>query len=111
NLSYTLSLSYQNEDISVGQYLDRESKIVQGFGGYGARTSTKNIKKILENFITYNYITGDHGFKIMAGYSWQEDELNDAFMSSNQGFISDALGFYNLGIGNFNRSNYSAATL
>src|SRR5690606_17653368 len=38
NLSYTLSLSYQDEDISVGQYLDRDSKIVQGFGAYGART-------------------------------------------------------------------------
>jgi iron complex outermembrane receptor protein len=111
NLSYTLSISYQSEDITTGQYLDRDSKIVQGFDGYGARTSNKNIKKILENFITYDWGTADHTIKMMAGYSWQEDELNDSFMSSNQGFISDALGYYNLGIGNFNRSNYSTATL
>lgn len=111
NLSYTLSISYQNEDITTGQYLDRGSQVVQGFDGYGARASTKNIKKILENFITYDYDAGEHGLKLMAGYSWQEDELNDSFMSSNQGFISDALGYYNLGIGNFNRSNYSTATL
>ncbi|HLT06883.1 MAG TPA: SusC/RagA family TonB-linked outer membrane protein [Cyclobacteriaceae bacterium] len=111
NLSYTLSISYQNMDVTTGQYLDRGSQVVQGFDGYGARTSTKNIKKILENFVTYNFTTGIHGVKLMAGYSWQEDELNDSFMSSNQGFISDALGYYNLGIGNFNRSNYSTATL
>src|SRR5690606_28442389 len=90
---------------------DRGSQVVQGFDGYGARTSTKNIKKILENFVTYNFTTGIHGVKLMAGYSWQEDELNDSFISSNQGFISDALGYYNLDIGNFNRSNYCSTIL
>jgi iron complex outermembrane receptor protein len=37
--------------------------------------------------------------KLLAGYSWQEDKLGDGFGASNQGFLTDALLWNNLGLG------------
>ncbi|WP_261381011.1 SusC/RagA family TonB-linked outer membrane protein [Mucilaginibacter pallidiroseus] len=99
-LKYTLSLSYQDEQTNNNTYYNRFSGLAQGYNGYGLRNTFANTKKILETFFNYDKTFGKHDVKLLAGYSWQEDRLNDGFSTSNRNFVTDALTYNNLGLGN-----------
>jgi len=99
-LKYTLSLSYQDEQTNNNTYYNRFSGLAQGYNGYALRNTFANTKKILETFFNYDKALGKHDVKLLAGYSWQEDRLNDGFGTSNRNFVTDALTYNNLGLGN-----------
>lgn len=99
-LKYTLSVSYQDEQTNNNTYYNRFSGLAQGYNGYALRNTFTNNKKILESFFNYDKVFGDHDLKLLAGYSWQEDRVNDGFSTSNRNFVTDALTYNNLGLGN-----------
>jgi len=107
-LTNTLSLSLQNEAVKGGAYQGRESPVPNGAGvtglaarGLARRYSLENTRKILEDYLTYHPLsTATHDLKVLAGYSWQEDQNGDGFQTDTRGFVSDALGYNNLGLGN-----------
>jgi TonB-linked SusC/RagA family outer membrane protein len=99
-LKYTLSVSYQDEQVNSNTYYNRFSGLAQGLNGYGARSAATNNKKVLETYFNYDKTFGLHDLKLLAGYSWQEDRLNEGFSTSNQNFVTDALTYNNLALGN-----------
>jgi TonB-linked SusC/RagA family outer membrane protein len=99
-LKYTLSLSYQDEQTNNNIYYNRFSGLAQGYNGYALRNTFANTKKIMETYFNYDKVFGLHDVKLLAGYSWQEDRINDGFSTSNRNFITDALTYNNLGLGN-----------
>jgi TonB-dependent starch-binding outer membrane protein SusC len=108
NLTNTLSLSMQNEAVKGGAYQGRLSPVPNAAGvtglaarGLARRYSLENTRKILENYLTYQPLnTNRHDLKVLAGYSWQEDKNGDGFQTDTRGFVSDALGYNNLALGN-----------
>ncbi|RPD47658.1 TonB-dependent receptor [Hymenobacter sediminis] len=119
NLTNTLSLSMQNESVKGGSYQGRESPVpnaanVTGLAarGLARRYSVDNTRKILENYLTYNPLNNaTNDLKVLVGYSWQEDKNGDGFQTDTRGFVSDQLGYNNLGLGNPGgvSPNYDAA--
>ncbi|MFD1187309.1 SusC/RagA family TonB-linked outer membrane protein [Pontibacter rugosus] len=98
-LDYNLNVSVQNEDVNRDIYRNRFSALAQNSDGIAIRSSYTNTKKILESFFNYEKGFNDHFVKLLAGYSWQEDRTGDGFQTSNQGFVTDALSYNNLGLG------------
>ncbi|NJO02644.1 MAG: SusC/RagA family TonB-linked outer membrane protein, partial [Bacteroidia bacterium] len=112
-LSYDLVLSYQLENTNSSTYNSSESVLpeVQNRQGVATRNTVENTKKILENYLTYELNLNQHNFKILGGYSWQEDKRGDGFQISTQGFISDALGYNNLALGDLEASRLTTSNL
>ncbi|MFD2938296.1 SusC/RagA family TonB-linked outer membrane protein [Spirosoma flavum] len=98
-LDYNLSLSSQNEQIDNNTYANRYSLGAYGANGLAIRSSYTNTKRIIESYFSYNKQFGEHGLKLLAGYSWQQDRTGDGFQSSNKGFVSDATTYNNLSLG------------
>lgn len=103
-LDFNAMVSMQNEQISENLYNNRYSMLKQGFNGYAERSSVKNTQKVFEGYFNYDRQFGDHGLKLLAGYSWQENRNGDGFQTSGQNFVSDDLLWNNLGLGNGNGS-------
>ncbi|ALL06122.1 SusC/RagA family TonB-linked outer membrane protein [Pedobacter sp. PACM 27299] len=103
-LDFNAMVSMQNEQISENLYNNRYSMLKQGFNGYAERSSVKNTQKVFEGYFNYDHQFGDHGLKLLAGYSWQENRNGDGFQTSGQNFVSDDLLWNNLGLGNGNGS-------
>ena len=97
-LDYTLSLSSQDEQIDRNAYNSRQSLLAFGANGRAIRSTYANTKRIIESYFGYDRQFGEHGLRLLAGYSWQQDRTGDGFQSTNQGFVSDALGYTNLGL-------------
>lgn len=104
-LDFNAMVSIQNEQINENLYNNRFSMLKQGFNGYAERSSVKNTQKVLEGYFNYDKVFGDHGLKLLAGYSWQENRNGDGFQTSGQNFVSDDLLWNNLGLGNGNGSS------
>ncbi|PST82597.1 SusC/RagA family TonB-linked outer membrane protein [Pedobacter yulinensis] len=98
-LKYTLSLSYQDENTNGNFYNNRQSGINRGLNGVAVRNAYANTKKLAETYLSYDKAFGKHVFKLLGGYSFQEDRNGDGFQSSNQGFVTDELTYNNLGLG------------
>lgn len=101
-LDFTTNVSYQDERIDSNVYYNRFSGLAQNLKGRVIRNTVSNTKKILESFFNYNRSFGEHGVKLLAGYSWQEDRLGDGFQTTNQGFVTDGLSYNNPGLGDSN---------
>ncbi|MGV8134017.1 MAG: TonB-dependent receptor [Mangrovibacterium sp.] len=98
-LDYEINASYQAGQSNRSRYYNKESSLAQGFNGLAIRNSYETNKKLVETFASYNKTLKKHDFKLLAGYSWQEDHNGDGFQSSNTNFISDETGYNNLGMG------------
>lgn len=98
-LTYDASVSYQNTDIKRNVYNKQASTLKIGSNGFAQRSGYANRKKLFENYLTYDNIFGNHQVKILAGYSWQEDKLNDGFQAANANFVSDDQLYNNLSLG------------
>ncbi|AOM77365.1 SusC/RagA family TonB-linked outer membrane protein [Pedobacter steynii] len=103
-LDFNAMVSMQNEQINENLYNNRASMLKQGFNGYAERSSVKNTQKVFEGYFNYDKVFADHGLKLLAGYSWQENRNGDGFQTSGQNFVSDDLLWNNLGLGNGNGS-------
>lgn len=98
-LDYNLMLSYQNSRVTNSSYVDKASQAASGKNGVAQRNTYLDNSLIIENYLSYNKQLGKHQLGAMAGYSWQEDNTDDGFQTSNINFISDATGYYNIGLG------------
>lgn len=98
-LKYTVNVSVQDEQINRDVYYNHASALAQKQNGKAIRNAYTNTKKILETYFNYDKQFGRSNLKLLAGYSWQEDRRNDGFQTSNQGFVTDALSYNNLGVG------------
>ncbi len=98
-LTYDASASYQNTDIKRNVYDKQASTLKIGSNGFALRSEYANRKTLFENYITYENLFGKHSVKILAGYSWQQDKLNDGFQAANANFVTDDLLYNNLSLG------------
>lgn len=103
-LDFNAMYSLQKEQIKENSYNNRYSMLKQGFNGYAERSSIENTQKVFEGYFNYDKNFGDHGLKLLAGYSWQENRNGDGFQTSGQNFVSDDLLWNNIGLGNGNGS-------
>lgn len=98
-LTYNGSASVQSTEIQRNQYSNTASTMHLGAKGYAIRSNYANKSTVLENYLTYEKIIDKHNFKLLLGYSWQEDKLNDGFQAANSNFISDDLLYNSLSLG------------
>ncbi len=98
-LTYDANVSLNNNEIQRNQYSKQASTIRFGANGYAIRSSYTNKSTLMENYLTYEKIIDKHSFKLLGGYSWQEDKLNEGFQAANSGFISDDLLYNNMSLG------------
>ncbi|SKA45804.1 iron complex outermembrane recepter protein [Chitinophaga eiseniae] len=99
-LTYTASLTTQREQFNRNVYYNSLSVLAKGNGGKANRISWANTRNIIESYFNYDKTFGKHNFKVLAGYSWQEDRSGDGFGVTTQGFGSDALSWNNLALSN-----------
>lgn len=98
-LTYNANVSLQNTENQNNQYSNRYSTMHLSANGYAIRSEYTNKNTLAENYLTYEKIIGMHNVKVLAGYSWQEDKINDGFQAANSNFISDDLLYNNLSLG------------
>ncbi|MCH7415066.1 SusC/RagA family TonB-linked outer membrane protein [Belliella sp. R4-6] len=110
NLNVNITGSYQLEKTEGKLYQNSASILPIGYlqtsytgsqvGGLARRFSVQNNRKVLETFFDYTPISNmNHELKILGGYSWQNDENNDGFQATNNGFVSNVTGADNLALG------------
>lgn len=100
--SLTAGVTYSliRNDYLNGFYASREDffQINNGTGGEASRSEDDVTNNILEATLNYNQTFDDHSFNVVAGYSYQ-NIFNEGFRAGNNGFLTDAYRFYNLGAG------------
>lgn len=98
-LAFNTALSYQNYQSNTSTYYSKESKLAIGKNGQALRSAYEDTEIIFENYLAYDKQIRDHKFGAMLGYSWQENSTGNGVQASNINFMSDATGYYNLGLG------------
>ncbi|WP_413666490.1 SusC/RagA family TonB-linked outer membrane protein [Mucilaginibacter sp. Mucisp86] len=99
-LLYNFNLAYQETNTDNNTYYNSASELAPGLGGKAIRSTYEDNKKLFENYLTYAHKWNDkHDFKALVGYSIDQTETGNGFQSTNQGFVSDATGSNNLGLG------------
>lgn len=82
-----------------GVYNNRISNQGESTNGLGSLTSGRNFNFLTEQYLNYNFNAGQKSrFILTGGFSYQKFQ-NTNFTVTNTGFITDALGFWNLGVG------------
>ena len=82
-----------------GVYNNRISNSGYANNGLASLNYRKNMNFLTEQYLNYDFKSGGkNNFLVTAGYSYQNFS-NESFGASNAGFISDALGFWNLSAG------------
>ena len=82
-----------------GQYNNRISNRGEDNGGLGSLSNNRRFNVLNENYLNYEQTFAEkHRLTLTGGYSFQKFH-NESFGASNAGFISDALGFWNLSAG------------
>lgn len=98
-LTYNASASLQTTENQDNQYSKAASTLHLSANGYAIRSEYTNKSTLAENYFTFDKTYGIHSVKVLAGYSWQEDKINDGFQNANSNFISDDLLYNNLSLG------------
>jgi len=96
---YPTSNFYNNPDPGIGI----AHVLIGGlFGTNGSafRSSYENSFTTAETFLTWNKKLGDHSINAVVGYALQENVNGDGFRSSSTNFLTDAVGYQNLALGN-----------
>lgn len=96
NLIISANYGQQYENNLNGEYYSRNS-LFRGLnrGGLARRYTSDRSFTLFEAYATYSKVFGDVNFDLSAGYSFQEDQFEDFFMSLGN-FPSDELGYYAL---------------
>lgn len=101
-LTLSANVSYQSDNENISRYNDIASPAKKNYGGFALRYTNEDILKNVEIFANYNKTFKDiHKLGLMLGYSWEEKNTGDGFQTTDQGFSSDALGYYGLGTGSY----------
>ena len=99
-LKYTLTGSNQTNQINYNRYFNSASGLAVNFGGQANRSAYQNSITVLESYFNYDKTVGLHGFKLLAGYSFQQNRTNDGFGVTTQNFSNDNLTYNNLYLSN-----------
>lgn len=99
-LKFTFSGSIQREQNNYNSYLNSMSGLAIGLGGVAKRTEYVNTNNIIESYFNYDKTFGKHALKLLAGYSYQQNRVNDGFGVQTQNFSDDALTYNNLSLSN-----------
>lgn len=106
-LLYNLNLAYQDRNTTNSSYFNSASELAIGQNGVATRSQVEDTKKLFENYLSYEHTwNSKHNFKALIGYSLDQSETGNGFGVSNEGFVSDATSYYNLGLGQTNLPNY-----
>jgi len=97
-----------------GVYNNKKSNLGEITNGRANLSYGRNSNFLTEQYLNYDFNVGDkNNFVITSGYSYQKFN-NESFSASNNGFTTDALGFWNLGAGTnlqIPNSSYSASEI
>jgi len=99
-LKFTLSASQQHDQYNYNSYLNSASGLAVGSNGVAHRTATTNTNNIVEAYFNYDKKFGQHGLKVLAGYTYQQGTTNDGFGVQTQNFSNDNLSYNNLFLSN-----------
>ncbi len=99
-LDYVLNASYSNDQSLDNSYMYHRSRLALNSNGLAIRNTYEAESKLIETFASYAKAIGNHNFKLLAGYSWQENVSGNGFQTSSSNFVSDEALYYNLGMGN-----------
>jgi TonB-dependent starch-binding outer membrane protein SusC len=88
---------------TMGGYFEPSYSLPQeaaGRTGFASRDAGKFTQNTFESTLEWSKRLTDHSINVIGGYSYQKF-LNEGFNASNTNFITDALGYNNLGSGTF----------
>jgi len=105
-LVYNLNLAYEDRNTTNNIYLNSASELAIGQNGVATRSQVEDNKKLFENYLSYEHTWSKHNLKALVGYSFDQSETGNGFGVSNEGFVSDATSYYNLGLGQTNQPYY-----
>jgi TonB-linked SusC/RagA family outer membrane protein len=82
-----------------GSYDSRITNLGEMNNGLARLNYSRNFNFLTEQYLNYDLSIGEkNNFVLTGGYSYQSFK-NESFSTSNAGFITDALGFWNLSVG------------
>ncbi|WP_324670971.1 SusC/RagA family TonB-linked outer membrane protein [Hymenobacter sp. GOD-10R] len=99
-LKFTLTGATQKTQNNFSSYLNSKSGLAVNLGGVARRNQYLNTNDVVESYFNYDRDLGLHSFKLLAGYSYQQDRTNDGFGITTQNFANDALSYNNLYLSN-----------
>lgn len=112
--TYDVSASFQNNQTNSSEYYNSyyttnynniafttNYTVVAGRNGLAVRNTYENKNTLIENYLSYNKIIGQHNINAIVGYSWQQTLNGDGFQSSNTNFPTDDIQANFLGLGNY----------
>ena len=99
-LKFTFSGSTQKAQTSFSSYLNSQSGLAVNLGGVARRNQYRTTNDVLEAYLNYDRVFGQHSLKLLAGYSYQQDRTNDGFGITTQNFANNALSYNNLYLSN-----------
>ena len=108
-LSFKSTLGVTIDDQREGLYASKRLIRGQGVGGFASLESRKRTSLLAENYFTASKELGQTHLNLVAGYSYQHF-VNDEFLASSSGFISDNNRFWNLSQGAIPNSPSSQRT-
>ncbi|WNJ19137.1 TonB-dependent receptor [Pontibacter sp. G13] len=80
--------------------IDAQNSVENNRQGYARKESYMNTKKILETYLNFDRDLGrDMNLKLLAGYSFQEDQFSEGLEAQDRDFLTNELGFQSLGSG------------
>lgn len=98
NLTYHFSAGAEYSQTTAGQYTPRTLVNGQANSGVGAEQMNTSLRWLVEQYLTYKYIHGDHDLTAMLGTSNQKDVF-EGLGAGSRGFSTDLYLFYNLNAG------------
>lgn len=100
-LDFSVRGAIQTRNQIEGEYESRNSwdSIQGGYSGQATRSAAQWTDRTFESYLNYTETFGTgHNFRGMAGYSFQDFE-HESFRARNRNFLTDDLGYNNLGAG------------
>ncbi|MDR2232548.1 MAG: TonB-dependent receptor [Tannerella sp.] len=100
-LVYNLSMAYQTTQDIYSKYNYINSSLTIGDNGRAQRASVTSKRNVLETYLNYNKTFNlVHTLGLMAGYSWEESNDNDAFQVTTYDYYNDDLTYHNMAMAN-----------
>jgi len=97
-LTSVLSFSKWNENSGYAETKQHVSTLRDSRNGYASIGAKETADKLAELTAEYSKSIGNHQFKALAGYSYQENIRTEMSME-NWDFPTDLFGYYNIGLG------------
>jgi len=97
DLKAKLNLAYDRDAQERNIYQPIASSIGKDVSGRAINSDRTNANRLLEFYLTYNKLMGDHQINVLGGYSWQQ---YDNFYTNTlaEGFSNDNLGYNSMDV-------------